>query len=76
MKTGDLVMIKTSWEWLQSNPWMKDTSVFDNRVGIVIEPSIKTGQRGMIRTRCSVMWHTGKIANVRVKRLKVISDQY
>jgi hypothetical protein len=75
MKVGDLVMIKTSWEWLQSNPWMKGTSVFDNRIGIIINPCTKS-RPDKIPISCSVLWPSGKIhKHFRRKRLKVISEE-
>ena len=74
MKSGDLVMIKTSWEWLQSNPWMKDTSVFDNRIGIVIDPCTKR-RPDKTPVSCSVLWSNGKVyKHFRIRRLKVISE--
>jgi len=74
VKAGDLVMIKTSWVWLQNNPWMKDTSVFDNRIGIVIDPCTKR-RPDKIPISCSVLWSSGKVHKYfRRRRLKVINE--
>jgi hypothetical protein len=74
MKAGDLVMVKTSWQWLQSNPWMKDVSTFDNRIGIVINPCTKT-RPDKIPISCSVLWHDGKFYKYfRRRRLKVLDE--
>ena len=74
MKQGDLVIKKNAWKWIKHNPWMKGEGMFDDRIGIIINPCTKTCLNKM-PVSCAVMWSDGKINNnFRVNRLQVIND--